>query len=199
MEAFLYPQGSLLILGETGFAYSASSFLKFLENLCKWLSLAYLNLDKDTFSSPDTSMKYSPLRSRQWLFLFLGQCFGKCGFQRSGSWRDSTKLGSQELDFKGSIAPSTMSHHSWWEDNLKMTNSWTEGEAPLSWFSWTQKRAPQRGLQSHYQWRSTYLQSEALWHQHNRPMQRFSQWHWYQIDDAVKVKVFFESHGWRRL
>lgn len=38
--------------GETGFAYNASSFFKFLETLCKWLFLTYLNLRKDTFSSP---------------------------------------------------------------------------------------------------------------------------------------------------
>lgn len=40
------------INGETDFAFSVSSFFKFLETLCKWLFFTYLNLDKDAFPSP---------------------------------------------------------------------------------------------------------------------------------------------------
>lgn len=120
--------------GETGFAYNASSFFKFLETLCKWLFLTYLNLRKDTFSSSWHSHEVLSTKIKAVTFFFQRRYFGKCDFQKSESWGDSTKLGSQELNFKGSVAPSTLAHHLWWKETQN-DNCWAEGDAPLSWFS----------------------------------------------------------------
>lgn len=65
------------INGETDFAYSVSSFFKFLETLCKWLFFTYLNLDKDAFPSPWHFQEVLSTKIKAVTFFFPERVFWK--------------------------------------------------------------------------------------------------------------------------